>query len=75
MRGKSSLINLILFYDKVTHLVDQGKPADIIFWDFSEIFNTVSHSIFWTNVQHTARQKHNVIGVQLADVSGSKACS
>jgi len=28
MRRRSCLTNLISFYDKVTHLVDQGKPAD-----------------------------------------------
>ncbi|TRZ07292.1 hypothetical protein HGM15179_019816, partial [Zosterops borbonicus] len=36
MRGKSSLTNFISFYDKVAHLVDQGKPVDVIFWDFSK---------------------------------------
>lgn len=28
MRGRSCLTNLISFYDKVTHLVEQGKPVD-----------------------------------------------
>ncbi|KAJ7410299.1 hypothetical protein BTVI_53883 [Pitangus sulphuratus] len=32
MRGKSSISNLISFYDKVTHLIDQGKPVDVTFW-------------------------------------------
>ncbi|RMC21685.1 hypothetical protein DUI87_02553 [Hirundo rustica rustica] len=36
MRGKSSLTNFISFYDKVAHLVDQGKPVDVIFGDFSK---------------------------------------
>jgi len=30
-RGKSCLTNFISFYDKVTHLVDQGKPGDMGF--------------------------------------------
>ncbi|KAK4806779.1 hypothetical protein QYF61_005575 [Mycteria americana] len=29
----------------VTHLVDQGKPGDVGFFDFSKAFDTVSHSI------------------------------
>lgn len=28
-----------------THLVDQGKQADVIFLDFSKAFGTVSHNI------------------------------
>uniref|UniRef100_A0A8B9B7X6 Reverse transcriptase domain-containing protein n=1 Tax=Anser brachyrhynchus TaxID=132585 RepID=A0A8B9B7X6_9AVES len=45
MRGRSCLTNLISFYDKITHLVDQGKPADVIFLDFSKAFDMVSHRI------------------------------
>lgn len=35
MRRKSSLIS---FYDKVTHLGDQGKTVDVIFLDFRKAF-------------------------------------
>uniref|UniRef100_A0A8B9ICY2 Reverse transcriptase domain-containing protein n=1 Tax=Anser brachyrhynchus TaxID=132585 RepID=A0A8B9ICY2_9AVES len=41
MRGRSCLTNLISFY-KITHLVDQGKPADVIFLDYSKAGDTVS---------------------------------
>uniref|UniRef100_A0A8B9EMY0 Reverse transcriptase domain-containing protein n=1 Tax=Anser cygnoides TaxID=8845 RepID=A0A8B9EMY0_ANSCY len=44
-RGRSCSTDLISFYDKITHLVDQGKPADVIFLDFSKAFDTVSHGI------------------------------
>ncbi|GAB0209132.1 hypothetical protein GRJ2_003378900 [Grus japonensis] len=45
MKGRSSLTNLISFYDKVTHLVDEGKAVDVVYLDFSKAFNTVSQSI------------------------------
>ena len=35
IRGKLCLTNLISFYDKVTNLVDQGKPVVVVVWDFS----------------------------------------
>jgi len=45
MKGRSCLINLISFYDKVSHLVDEGKAVDIFYLDFSKAFDTVFHSI------------------------------
>ncbi|PKU46192.1 rna-directed dna polymerase from mobile element jockey- hypothetical protein [Limosa lapponica baueri] len=45
MRGRSCLTNLISFYDKVTHLVDEGKAVDVVYLDFSKAFDIVSHSI------------------------------
>jgi len=44
-KGKSCLPNLISFYDKVTHLADEGKAVDVLFLDFSRAFDTVLHSI------------------------------
>ena len=56
MRGKSCLTSLISFYDKATHLTDQGKPAEEIFLDFNKTFAIVSHSILLEkNVRRTAR--------------------
>ena len=45
MKGRSCLTNLISFYDKVTHLMDEGKAVDVVYLDFSKAFDTVSHSI------------------------------
>ena len=41
MKGRSCLTNLISFYDKVTHLVDEGKAVDV----FSAAFDRIPHSI------------------------------
>lgn len=51
MRGKPFLSKLV--YDKITCLVDQGKPVDGIFLDFSKNFNCVSQNS-GQYVQHTA---------------------
>ncbi|PKU33838.1 rna-directed dna polymerase from mobile element jockey-like [Limosa lapponica baueri] len=45
MKGMSCLTNLISFYNKVTHLVDEGKAVDVVYLDFSKAFDTISHSI------------------------------
>ena len=48
------------FYDKVTHVVEQRKPVDVILEDFSRAFATVPHSIRLEKkgcIPH--RQKHN----------------
>ncbi|KAK4816829.1 hypothetical protein QYF61_023893 [Mycteria americana] len=40
MKGRSCLTNLI--YDKVTHLVDEGKAVHVVYLDFSKAFVLVS---------------------------------
>ncbi|KAK4810604.1 LOW QUALITY PROTEIN: hypothetical protein QYF61_007341 [Mycteria americana] len=42
MKGRSCLTNLISFYDKVTHLVEEGKAVDVVYLDFSKAFDTHS---------------------------------
>jgi len=41
MKGKSCLTNLISFYDKVTHLVDESKAVGVVCLDISKAFDTV----------------------------------
>ncbi|KAK4819260.1 hypothetical protein QYF61_000471 [Mycteria americana] len=44
-KGRSCLAKPISFYDKVAHLVDEGKAVDVVYLDFSKAFDRVSHSI------------------------------
>jgi len=48
MRGKSCLANLVSFFDKITKLVDQGKPADEVFWILSKLLILSVTVSFWT---------------------------
>lgn len=50
MRGKSCLDNLLSFYDKVTHLVDQWKLVGVIFGGILAKLSV----FFLSYVQHTA---------------------
>jgi len=45
MREKSCLTNLVSFYDRVDHLLDQEKSVDVIFSDFRKASDTSPHSI------------------------------
>lgn len=59
-RGKSCMLNLISFYDGVTHLVNLGEPVNVIIMDFSKHFDAISSKDFsGQNVQH-------MMGEQLA---------
>ncbi|KAJ7417648.1 RNA-directed DNA polymerase from mobile element jockey-like protein [Pitangus sulphuratus] len=60
MRGKSCLSNLISFYDKVTHVVDQEKQVDVTFLDFTKAFDIVSHRILLDKTSSTQLDKHIV---------------
>ncbi|RMC13197.1 hypothetical protein DUI87_10731 [Hirundo rustica rustica] len=43
-RRRSCLTNLTSFYDQMTRLVDAGRAVDVVYLDFSNAFDTVSHS-------------------------------
>lgn len=59
-KQKYCLANLISFYDKVAHLVEEGKPVDAIFLDFSKSFDTVCHNIFLDKLSNSEMSKYTV---------------
>jgi len=41
----AGLTNFISFHDQVVCLVDEGKPVDVVYLDFSKAYDSVSHTI------------------------------
>ncbi|KAJ7422682.1 hypothetical protein WISP_36872 [Willisornis vidua] len=48
----------------VTHLADQGKPVDVIFLDFSKVFDTLSHRFLLDKMSSAELDKHVMWWVQ-----------
>lgn len=46
MKAKSCLSNLISFYNKIIHLVNERKAMGVIFSYFSKAFDTIPHNVF-----------------------------
>jgi ribonucleases P/MRP protein subunit RPP40 len=42
-RGRSCLINILIFLDKVTLAADEGHDVDAIYLDFAKAFDKVPH--------------------------------
>ena len=65
MKNKSCTTNLLEFLEKVTKMVDNGDPVDIIYLDFSKAFNKVP------KFRLIAKMKaHGILGDVLRWISG-----
>uniref|UniRef100_A0A670KF32 Reverse transcriptase domain-containing protein n=1 Tax=Podarcis muralis TaxID=64176 RepID=A0A670KF32_PODMU len=45
LKNKSCQTYLILFFDRITSLVDEGNAVDVVYLDFSKAFDKVPHDI------------------------------
>jgi len=43
VRGRSGLTNWIEFFEEVTKVIDEGRAVDVVYMDFSEVFDKVPH--------------------------------
>jgi len=41
--GRSCLMNILVFLDKITEWVDRGEMVDVVFLDFAKAFVKVPH--------------------------------
>ena len=45
VKKKSCLTNLLVFLDEVTRRLDEGRPVEVCYLDFSKAFDSVSHEM------------------------------
>lgn len=58
LQGKSCLTNQINFYNNLTHVVDQGKPVNVNFLEFSKALDAVSYSIILDKMSSVQLDKY-----------------
>lgn len=39
---------MVAFYDVITSSIEEGRAENVVYFDFSNVFDTISHNIFVT---------------------------
>lgn len=60
LQGKARLTNQINFDNNVTHVVDQGKPVNVNFLEFSKALDAVSYSILLDKTSSVQLDKYTL---------------
>lgn len=68
------LTNLVSFYNKVTHQMDEGKVVNIVLQCFSKAIDTVSHSILLDKLFNCKTRMFNVCWLKNQWQQGSEGC-
>ena len=48
--GRSTIGQLLLVYEEVSQLVDDGKLVNVILFDYSKAFDVINHEILLTKL-------------------------
>lgn len=68
------LTNLVSFYNKATHQMDEGKVVGVVFQCFGKDFDTVSHSILLDKLFSYKTRKLKVCWMKNQQQQGSEGC-
>ncbi|GAB0205877.1 mitochondrial enolase superfamily member 1 [Grus japonensis] len=63
-KGKPCLTNPIAFYDGMTGWVDEGRAMDVVYLDFGNVFDTVSHNILISKLRKCGLDEGSVRWVE-----------
>uniref|UniRef100_K7F1H0 Reverse transcriptase domain-containing protein n=1 Tax=Pelodiscus sinensis TaxID=13735 RepID=K7F1H0_PELSI len=82
VKNKSCQTNLIAFFDRITSFVDKEEAVDVVYLDFSKVFDTVLHDILINKLGKynldgaTIRGVHNWLDnhTQRVVINGSQSC-